>query len=674
MWKKNRNFAEISRGTRRSKVDMEEIQNNGGNYSASNIQVLEGLEAVRKRPAMYIGDISEKGLHHLVYETVDNSIDEALAGYCTHIDVVIARDGSIIVQDNGRGIPVDEHPKEHRSALEVVMTVLHAGGKFDKGSYKVSGGLHGVGVSCVNALSKHMLSQVYRDGKIYQQEYAKGHPLYPVKVVGETELRGTRQQFWPDDSIFTTTEYKYDILAGRMRELAYLNAGITITLTDERPDDEGNTRTETFYSELGLRQFVRYLDSSRTHLFDDVIYLSTEKNGIPIEAAIMYNTSYSENLHSYVNNINTIEGGTHLVGFRSALTRVLKKYAEATAQKQLEKAKVEISGEDFREGLTAVISVKVAEPQFEGQTKTKLGNSEVAGAVNQAVGEALSNYLEEHPKEAKLIIDKVILAATARVAARKARESVQRKSPLSGGGLPGKLADCSSKDPAMCELFLVEGDSAGGSAKQGRSRATQAILPLRGKILNVEKAMWHKAFESDEVNNIIQAMGIRFGVGEGEDSKVANLEKLRYHKIIIMADADVDGQHIATLIMTLFFRYFPQVIQDGYLYIAMPPLYRCKKGKIEEYCYNDAERQRFIETYGDGSENSIQTQRYKGLGEMNPQQLWETTMCPDTRMLKQVTIENAAEADYIFSMLMGDDVGPRREFIERNATYANIDA
>ncbi len=674
MWKKNRNFAEISRGTRRSKLDMEEIQNNGGNYSASNIQVLEGLEAVRKRPAMYIGDISEKGLHHLVYETVDNSIDEALAGYCTHIDVVIARDGSIIVQDNGRGIPVDEHPKEHRSALEVVMTVLHAGGKFDKGSYKVSGGLHGVGVSCVNALSKHMLSQVYRDGKIYQQEYAKGHPLYPVKVVGETELRGTRQQFWPDDSIFTTTEYKYDILAGRMRELAYLNAGITITLTDERPDDEGNTRTETFYSELGLRQFVRYLDSSRTHLFDDVIYLSTEKNGIPIEAAIMYNTSYSENLHSYVNNINTIEGGTHLVGFRSALTRVLKKYAEATAQKQLEKAKVEISGEDFREGLTAVISVKVAEPQFEGQTKTKLGNSEVAGAVNQAVGEALSNYLEEHPKEAKLIIDKVILAATARVAARKARESVQRKSPLSGGGLPGKLADCSSKDPAMCELFLVEGDSAGGSAKQGRSRATQAILPLRGKILNVEKAMWHKAFESDEVNNIIQAMGIRFGVGEGEDSKVANLEKLRYHKIIIMADADVDGQHIATLIMTLFFRYFPQVIQDGYLYIAMPPLYRCKKGKIEEYCYNDAERQRFIETYGDGSENSIQTQRYKGLGEMNPQQLWETTMCPDTRMLKQVTIENAAEADYIFSMLMGDDVGPRREFIERNATYANIDA
>ena len=674
MWKKNRNFAEISRGTRRSKLDMEEIQNNGGNYSASNIQVLEGLEAVRKRPAMYIGDISEKGLHHLVYETVDNSIDEALAGYCTHIDVVIARDGSIIVQDNGRGIPVDEHPKEHRSALEVVMTVLHAGGKFDKGSYKVSGGLHGVGVSCVNALSKHMLSQVYRDGKIYQQEYAKGHPLYPVKVVGETELRGTRQQFWPDDSIFTTTEYKYDILAGRMRELAYLNAGITITLTDERPDDEGNTRTETFYSELGLRQFVRYLDSSRTHLFDDVIYLSTEKNGIPIEAAIMYNTSYSENLHSYVNNINTIEGGTHLIGFRSALTRVLKKYAEATAQKQLEKAKVEISGEDFREGLTAVISVKVAEPQFEGQTKTKLGNSEVAGAVNQAVGEALSNYLEEHPKEAKLIIDKVILAATARVAARKARESVQRKSPLSGGGLPGKLADCSSKDPAMCELFLVEGDSAGGSAKQGRSRATQAILPLRGKILNVEKAMWHKAFESDEVNNIIQAMGIRFGVGEGEDSKVANLEKLRYHKIIIMADADVDGQHIATLIMTLFFRYFPQVIQDGYLYIAMPPLYRCKKGKIEEYCYNDAERQRFIETYGDGSENSIQTQRYKGLGEMNPQQLWETTMCPDTRMLKQVSIENAAEADYIFSMLMGDDVGPRREFIERNATYANIDA
>ena len=650
----------------------ENIQQTEAAYSASNIQVLEGLEAVRKRPAMYIGDISEKGLHHLVYETVDNSIDEALAGYCTHIEVTICPDNSIIVQDNGRGIPVDMHPKEHRSALEVVMTVLHAGGKFDKGSYKVSGGLHGVGVSCVNALSTKMVSQVFRDGKIYRQEYAKGKPVTGVDVIGETDLRGTRQQFWPDASIFTTTTYRYEILANRLRELAYLNAGITITLTDERPDDEGNTRTDVFHSDLGLRQFVRYIDSSRTHLFDDVIYLNTEKNGIPIEVAIMHNTSYSENLHSYVNNINTIEGGTHLVGFRTAVTRVLKRYAEETASKQLEKAKVEITGEDFREGLTAVISVKVAEPQFEGQTKTKLGNSEVAGAVNQAVGEALTYYLEEHPKEAKLIVDKVILAATARVAARKARESVQRKSPLSGGGLPGKLADCSSKDPAECELFLVEGDSAGGSAKQGRSRATQAILPLRGKILNVEKAMWHKAFESDEVNNIIQALGIRFGLGE--DSKEANLDKLRYHKIIIMADADVDGQHIATLIMTLFYRYMPQIIQDGYLYIAMPPLYRCTKGKIEEYCYTDRDRQLFMDKYGDGSEDGIKTQRYKGLGEMNPDQLWETTMCPETRLLKQVSLENAADADYVFSMLMGDDVGPRREFIEEHAIYANIDA
>ena len=506
---------------------MDNITNSAENYSASNIQVLEGLEAVRKRPAMYIGDISEKGLHHLVYETVDNSIDEALAGFCTHIEVTIGTDNSITVQDNGRGIPVDEHKKEHKSALEVVMTVLHAGGKFDKGSYKVSGGLHGVGVSCVNALSTHMMSQVFRDGKIYQQEYAKGKALYPVKVVGETELRGTRQQFWPDPEIFTTTVYKYDILANRMRELAFLNAGLKITLTDMRPDDEGNTRQEVFYSEKGLREFVKYIDSSRSHLFDDVIYLSTEKQGIPIEAAIMYNTSYSENIHSYVNNINTIEGGTHLQGFRQALTRVLKKYAEETAAKQIEKAKVEIAPEDFREGLTAVISVKVAEPQFEGQTKTKLGNSEVAGAVNSAVGEALSNYLEEHPKEAKMIVDKVVLAAAARIAARKARESVQRKSPMSGGGLPGKLADCSSKDPAECELFLVEGDSAGGSAKQGRARATQAILPLRGKILNVEKAMWHKAFESDEINNIIQALGVRFGVDQ--DSKEANIDKLRYH-------------------------------------------------------------------------------------------------------------------------------------------------
>ncbi len=651
---------------------MEVEERDQASYSASNIQVLEGLEAVRKRPAMYIGDISEKGLHHLVYETVDNSIDEALAGYCTHIEVTICEDNSIIVQDNGRGIPVDMHPKEHRSALEVVMTVLHAGGKFDKGSYKVSGGLHGVGVSCVNALSTKMVSQVYRDGKIYQQEYAKGKPLYPVKVVGETDLRGTRQQFWPDDTIFTSTEYKYEILANRMRELAYLNAGITITLTDLRPDEEGKTRTEKFHSDLGLREFVRYIDSSRTHLFDDVIYLNTEKQGVPIEVAIMYNTSYSENIHSYVNNINTIEGGTHLAGFRSALTRVLKKYAEETAAKQIEKAKVEITGEDFREGLTAVISVKVAEPQFEGQTKTKLGNSEVTGAVNQAVGEALTNYLEEHPKEAKLIVDKVILAATARVAARKARESVQRKNPMSGGGLPGKLADCSEKDPARCELFIVEGDSAGGSAKQGRSRATQAILPLRGKILNVEKVMWHKAFESEEVNNIIQALGVRFGLGD--DSKEANIEKLRYHKIIIMTDADVDGSHIDTLIMTLFYRYMPQIIQDGYLYIATPPLYRCKKDKVEEYCYTEVDRQRFIDKYGGGKEAGIVTQRYKGLGEMNPEQLWETTMCPETRLLKQVTIDNAAEADYIFSMLMGDDVAPRRDFIEKNATYANIDA
>ena len=660
---------------------MEETMTNNSNYSASNIQVLEGLEAVRKRPAMYIGDISKKGLHHLVYETVDNSIDEALAGYCTHIEVTINEDNSITVQDNGRGIPVDMHEKEGKSALEVVMTVLHAGGKFDKGSYKVSGGLHGVGVSCVNALSQKMLSQVFRDGKIYQQQYHQGKPDAPVAVVGETDLRGTRQQFWPDAEIFTTTVYEYDILANRMRELAYLNAGIHITLTDMRLDvNEASgiegIRKEIFYSEGGLRDFVRYIDSTRTRLINDVIYLNTEKQGVPIEIAIMYNTGYSENLHSYVNNINTIEGGTHLQGFRTALTRTLKGYAEKQCVKELEKlAKnhVEISGEDFREGLTAVISVKVSEPQFEGQTKTKLGNSEVAGAVQQAVGEALSNYLEEHPHEAKVIVDKVILAATARVAARKARENVQRKSPMAGGGLPGKLADCSSKVPEECELFLVEGDSAGGSAKQGRSRATQAILPLRGKILNVEKAMWHKAFESDEVNNIIQALGIRFGI-DGEDSKVANIEKLRYHKVIIMADADVDGQHIATLIMTLFYRYFPQVIQDGFLYIAMPPLYRCKKGQVEQYCYDDAERQKFFDTYGDGTENGITTQRYKGLGEMNPTQLWETTMCPETRMLKQVTIENAAEADYIFSMLMGDDVGPRREFIERNATYATIDA
>ena len=657
---------------------MAEDINKESNYSASNIQVLEGLEAVRKRPAMYIGDISEKGLHHLVNETVDNSIDEAMAGYCTHIEVTINEDESITVQDNGRGIPVDEHKKLHKSALEVVMTVLHAGGKFDKGSYKVSGGLHGVGVSCVNALSTHMLSQVFRDGKIYQQEYEKGKPLYSVKVVGETELTGTRQQFWPDPTVFTTTTYKYDIIAKRMRELAYLNAGITITLTDMRPDEEGNTKQEVFHAKDGLKEFVRYVDRHRTHLFDDVIYLKTEKQGIPIEVAVMYNTDYSENIHSYVNNINTIEGGTHLVGFRMALTRTLKKYADAdpVISKQIEKAKIEIAGEDFREGLTAVISIKVAEPQFEGQTKTKLGNSEVAGAVQQAVGEALAYYLEEHPKEAKQICDKVILAATARIAARKARESVQRKNPMTGGGLPGKLADCSNKDPKECEIFLVEGDSAGGSAKQGRDRYTQAILPLRGKILNVEKVMWHKVFESESVMNIIQSIGVRFGV-EGEGDKEANIEKLRYDKIIIMTDADVDGSHIDTLIMTLFYRFMPKIIQEGHLYIATPPLYLCTyKNKAKEYCYTEQQRQAFIDKWGNGVEDgkSLPTQRYKGLGEMNPEQLWETTMNPDTRLLKQVTIENAAEADEIFSMLMGDDVEPRREFIEKNATYANIDA
>ena len=659
---------------------MSDTMTNNSNYSASNIQVLEGLEAVRKRPAMYIGDISKKGLHHLVYETVDNSIDEALAGYCTHIEVTINEDNSITVQDNGRGIPVDIHEKEGKSALEVVMTVLHAGGKFDKGSYKVSGGLHGVGVSCVNALSEKMLSQVFRDGKIYQQLYHQGKPDAPVAVIGETDLRGTRQQFWPDGSIFTTTIYEYDILANRMRELAYLNAGIHITLTDMRLETnkaagiEG-IRKEVFYSEGGLRDFVRYIDSTRTRLINDVIYLNTEKQGVPIEIAIMYNTGYSENLHSYVNNINTIEGGTHLQGFRTALTRTLKTYAEKQCTKELEKlAKnhVEISGEDFREGLTAVISVKVSEPQFEGQTKTKLGNSEVAGAVQQAVGEALSNYLEEHPHEAKVIVDKVILAATARVAARKARENVQRKSPMAGGGLPGKLADCSDRDAAKCELFIVEGDSAGGSAKQGRDRHTQAILPIRGKIFNVERVMWHKAFEHEEVNNIIQALGVRFGLGE--DSKEANYDKLRYHKVIIMTDADVDGSHIDTLLMTLFYRYMPELIRNGHLYIATPPLYRCTIGKNEEYCYDENSRLRFIERYANGREDAIHTQRYKGLGEMNPDQLWETTMDPERRLLKQVTVDDAAQADYTFSMLMGEDVAPRREFIEQNATFANIDA
>ena len=676
------------------------------NYSASNIQVLEGLEAVRKRPAMYIGDISEKGLHHLVNETVDNSIDEAMAGYCTHIEVTINEDNSITVQDNGRGIPVDEHEKMHKSALEVVMTVLHAGGKFDKGSYKVSGGLHGVGVSCVNALSTRMKSQVFRNGHIYQQEYEKGKPLYDVKIVGDTDITGTRQQFWPDPTIFTTTEYKYDIIARRMRELAYLNAGITITLTDKReptPDpsrgeggldssflhtdsksnqsplpsggEGGGFRTEVFHAKDGLKEFVRYVDRHRTHLFDDVIYLKTEKQGTPIEVAVMYNTDYSENIHSYVNNINTIEGGTHLAGFRAALTRTLKKYADNDPQisKQIEKAKIEIAPEDFREGLTAVISIKVAEPQFEGQTKTKLGNSEVAGAVQQAVGEALANYLEEHPKEARLICDKVVLAATARIAARKARESVQRKNPMTGGGLPGKLADCSNKDPKNSEIFLVEGDSAGGSAKQGRDRHFQAILPLRGKILNVEKVQWHRVFEAESVMNIIQSIGVRFGV-DGEGDREANVDKLRYDKIIIMTDADVDGSHIDTLIMTLFYRFMPKVIQEGHLYIATPPLYKCTYKKVSEYCYTDQQRQMFIDKYAAGDERTVHTQRYKGLGEMNPEQLWETTMNPENRLLKQVTIENAAEADEIFSMLMGDDVEPRREFIEKNATYANIDA
>ncbi len=651
----------------------EEINKNAAaSYSADSIQVLEGLEAVRKRPAMYIGDISEKGLHHLVYEVVDNSIDEAMAGFCTHINVTINPGNSITVQDNGRGIPVDMHEKEGRSALEVVMTVLHAGGKFNKDSYKVSGGLHGVGVSCVNALSKHMKTEVFRDGKHYVQNYSCGKPLEAVHCIGDTDIRGTKQTFQPDDSIFVVSEYQYQILATRLRELAYLNAGITITLTDMREADEnGNYQSETFYSTEGLKEFVRYIDSSRTPLIGDVIYLNTEKNNIPIEVAIIYNTGYSENVHTYVNNINTIEGGTHLAGFRRALTRTLKKYADDT--KALEKAKVEISGEDFREGLTAIVSVKVAEPQFEGQTKTKLGNSEVTGAVDQAVGEALAYYLEEHPKEAKMVVDKVILAATARIAARKARESVQRKSPMSGCGMPGKLADCSDKDPANCELFLVEGDSAGGSAKQGRKNKFQAILPLRGKILNVEKVMWHKAFESDEVNNIIQAIGVRFGL-DPEDSKKANIEKLRYHKIIMMADADVDGAHIGTLIMTLFYRYMPEVIEGGHLYKAMPPLYLCSKGKVKKYCYDDREKEAFVQEYAGGNEKDINIQRYKGLGEMNPEQLWDTTMNPETRTLKQVTIRDAQEADYIFSMLMGDDVGPRREFIEKNATYANIDA
>ena len=685
-------------------------------YDGSSIQVLEGLEAVRKRPAMYIGDISQKGLHHLVYEVVDNSIDEALAGFCNHIEVTINEDNSITVQDNGRGIPVDMHPKEHKSALEVVMTVLHAGGKFNKNSYKVSGGLHGVGVSCVNALSTKLHVEVRRDGKIFMQEYAKGKPTCAVHEIGTYNAdevgTGTCVQFWPDGSIFTETVYQYDILANRMRELAYLNAGVKITLTDKRvvlpsapmtsvvaggevgdsvvrpgdrtslsapaPSVEGPLyKKEVFFSEKGLSEFVRYIDNTRTPLISEVIHLNTEKYGTPVEVAMIYNTDFNENVHSYVNNINTIEGGTHVAGFRAALTRVMKKYAEDS--KLLEKAKLKdkdgnatIDPNDFREGLTAVISVKVAEPQFEGQTKTKLGNSEVAGMVSAAVAEALTNYLEEHPDDAKKIVEKVILAAQARIAARNARQSVLRKSPLSGGGLPGKLADCASKDPAECELFLVEGDSAGGTAKTGRDRVHQAILPLRGKILNVEKAMEHKVFESEEVRNIFTALGITFGTEE--DPKALNLSKIRYHKVIIMADADVDGAHIATLIMTLFFRHMKEVIEQGHLYIAMAPLYLCSKGNIKEYCWNDQQRHDFIQKYGNGSEAGIKTQRYKGLGEMSDEQLWETTMDPERRMLKKVTIENAAEADHTIAMLMGDDVAPRREFIEENATYAKIDA
>ena len=650
----------------------EEVKNNtGGDYGASSIQVLEGLEAVRKRPSMYIGDTGVKGLHHLVYEVVDNSIDEALAGHCSHIEVTINTDNSITVTDNGRGIPVDMHEKEGKSALEVVMTVLHAGGKFDKGSYKVSGGLHGVGVSCVNALSTLLHVEVSRNGKVYMQEYSCGIPQFDVKEIGTSTHTGTSVTFHPDKDIFHETVYQYSILAARLRELAYLNAGIHLQITDMRVEDEnGQPKIELFHSEQGLREFVKYIDSSREPLIQDVIHISTDKYGTPVEVAMVYNTSYSENLHSYVNNINTIEGGTHVAGFRTALTRTLKKYAEDN--KLLEKAKIEINGDDFREGLTAVISVKVAEPQFEGQTKTKLGNDEVKGMVDKAVGEALGNYLEEHPNEAKTIVQKVILAATARNAARKARELVQRKSPLSGSGLPGKLADCSSKDPALSELFLVEGDSAGGSAKSGRDRQFQAILPLRGKILNVEKAMFHKAFESEEIRNIYTALGVT--IGTEEDSKALNMSKLRYHKVVIMTDADVDGSHIATLILTFFFRYMKELIENGYVYIATPPLYLCKKGKVAEYCWTEEQRLRFIDTYGGGNEGGITQQRYKGLGEMNPEQLWETTMNPENRTLRQITIENAAEADQIFSMLMGDDVGPRREFIEANATYARIDA
>ncbi len=640
-------------------------------YSADNIQILEGLEAVRKRPAMYIGDVGTKGLHHLVYEVVDNSIDEALAGYCKNIEVTIHKDNSITVKDDGRGIPTDIHPKQGVSALQVVMTVLHAGGKFDKDTYKVSGGLHGVGVSCVNALSVHLKAEVHRDGKIFVQEYSKGQPLYDVKVVGETNYRGTIITFKPDAEIFTVTEYNYTTLANRMRELAFLNKGIRITLSDERKTDEnGKAYSETFYSEGGLKEFVEYLDAGKEKLLNEVIYINTEKQNIPIELAMTYNNTYVETVQSYVNNINTIEGGTHLAGFRRGLTRTLKNYAEKTGL--LAKSKVEITGDDFREGLTAVISVKVAEPQFEGQTKTKLGNNEVTGAVDMAVSEALEHYLEEHPKQAKMIVDKVILAATARIAARKARELVQRKSVMSGGGLPGKLADCSNTNPEQCEIFLVEGDSAGGTAKQGRNREFQAILPLRGKILNVEKALESKIYDNEEIKNIYTALGVFRGTKD--DDKALNLDKLRYHKIIIMTDADIDGSHITTLILTFFFRHMKELIEKGHVFIASPPLYLVKKGKEQVYCWNDAQRDEAIKKLGGDKPDSVSVQRYKGLGEMNAEQLWETTMNPETRTLKQVTIDNAAEADRIFSMLMGDEVAPRKEFIEQNARYAKIDA
>jgi len=650
---------------------MSESSNN--NYGANNIQVLEGLEAVRKRPAMYIGDVGPKGLHHLVYEVVDNSIDEALAGHCTHITVSILEGNSIRVVDNGRGIPTDMHEKEKRSALEVVMTVLHAGGKFDKDTYKVSGGLHGVGVSCVNALSKHLDVRVFRKGIIFQQEYEKGKPLYSVKEVGTTDIQGTEVTFTPDDTIFTETQtYNFETLQNRLRELAYLNKGIHLTLTDEREkDEEGNFREEIFFSEGGLKEFITFIDGTREKLIPEPIYCENDKYGIPVEIAFQYNTGYAENLHSYVNNINTIEGGTHVAGFRRALTRTLKSYA--INQKLLDKVKVEIAGDDFREGLTGVISVKVAEPQFEGQTKTKLGNSEVSGAVDSAVGEMLENFLEENPKLAKVIVDKVVLAAQARAAARKARDMVQRKGAMSGMGLPGKLSDCSKTDPSICEIFLVEGDSAGGTAKQGRDREFQAILPLRGKILNVEKALEHKIYDNEEVRNMFTALGVHIGNNE-DGEKELNLDKLRYHKIVIMTDADVDGSHIRTLILTLFFRHMKKLVESGYLYIATPPLYLVKKGTQVRYCWNDDDRDAAIKEIGKGKEDSVNVQRYKGLGEMNAEQLWETTMDPSRRTLKQVTLDSAAEADRIFSMLMGDEVPPRREFIEQNAKYAKIDA